>query len=55
MGMERIIPSWADLEVMATLSPRSATGQKLTVYMSGISGPKENGCRWTGRNAYYHH
>lgn len=40
MGMERIIPSWADLEVMATLLPRSATGQKLTVYMSGISGPK---------------
>ncbi|GAB6931289.1 LutB/LldF family L-lactate oxidation iron-sulfur protein [Paenibacillus sp. JCM 10914] len=40
MGMERIIPSWSDLEVMATLLPRSATGQKLTVYMSGISGPK---------------
>lgn len=40
MGMERIIPSWADLEVMATLLPRSATGQKLTVYMSGITGPK---------------
>ncbi|AJY76229.1 LutB/LldF family L-lactate oxidation iron-sulfur protein [Paenibacillus beijingensis] len=40
MGMERIVPSWADLEVMATLLPRSATGQKLTVYMSGITGPK---------------
>ncbi|WP_312108948.1 LutB/LldF family L-lactate oxidation iron-sulfur protein [Brevibacillus reuszeri] len=40
MGMERIIPSWDDLEVMATLLPRSATGQKLTVYMSGISGPR---------------
>ncbi|WP_248924251.1 LutB/LldF family L-lactate oxidation iron-sulfur protein [Paenibacillus hamazuiensis] len=39
MGMERIIPSWTDLEVMATLLPRSATGQKLTVYMSGITGP----------------
>jgi L-lactate dehydrogenase complex protein LldF len=42
MGMERIIPSWSDLEVMATLLPRSATGQKLTVYMSGISGPKRH-------------
>ncbi|WP_166245126.1 LutB/LldF family L-lactate oxidation iron-sulfur protein [Paenibacillus turpanensis] len=42
MGMERIIPSWADLEVMATLLPRSATGQKLTVYMSGITGPKRS-------------
>lgn len=40
MGMERIIPSWDDLEVMATLLPRSATGQKLTVYMSGITGPR---------------
>ncbi|MFD0714080.1 LutB/LldF family L-lactate oxidation iron-sulfur protein [Paenibacillus sp. GCM10027626] len=40
MGMERIIPSWSDLEVMATLLPRSATGQKITVYMSGITGPK---------------
>ncbi|MWC29271.1 LutB/LldF family L-lactate oxidation iron-sulfur protein [Paenibacillus sp. MMS18-CY102] len=40
MGMERIIPSFEDLEVMATLLPRSATGQKLTVYMSGITGPR---------------
>lgn len=40
MGMERIIPSFADLEVMATLLPRSATGQKLTVYMSAITGPR---------------
>ncbi|MEF2247818.1 MULTISPECIES: LutB/LldF family L-lactate oxidation iron-sulfur protein [unclassified Paenibacillus] len=43
MGMERIIPSWSDLEVMATLLPRSATGQKLTMYMSGITGPRRNG------------
>lgn len=42
MGMERIIPSWSDLEVMATLLPRSATGQKLTMYMSGITGPRRN-------------
>jgi L-lactate dehydrogenase complex protein LldF len=40
MGMERIIPSLDDLEVMATLLPRSATGQKLTVYMSIITGPR---------------
>lgn len=42
MGMERIIPSWEDLEVMATLLPRSATGQKLTMYMSGITGPRRS-------------
>lgn len=43
MGMERIIPTWDDLEVMATLLPRSATGQRLTVYMSGITGPRRSG------------
>jgi len=43
MGMERIVPTWEDLEVMATLLPRSATGQKLTVYMSGITGPRRDG------------
>ncbi len=42
MGMERIIPSWEDLETMATLLPRSATGQKLTVYMSAINGPRRH-------------
>lgn len=42
MGMERIIPTWDDLEVMATLLPRSATGQRLTVYMSGITGPRRS-------------
>jgi len=42
MGMERIIPSFEDLEVMATLLPRSATGQKLTVYMSAITGPRRS-------------
>ncbi|SFJ49464.1 LutB/LldF family L-lactate oxidation iron-sulfur protein [Thermoflavimicrobium dichotomicum] len=42
MGMERIIPTWEDLEVMATLLPRAATGQKLTVYMSAITGPKRS-------------
>jgi L-lactate dehydrogenase complex protein LldF len=40
MGMERIVPSLDDLEVMATMLPRSATGQKLTVYMSVITGPR---------------
>ncbi|WGV57483.1 LutB/LldF family L-lactate oxidation iron-sulfur protein [Brevibacillus brevis] len=42
MGMERIIPSLEDLEVMATLLPRAATGQKLTVYMSLINGPRRS-------------
>ena len=40
MGMERIVPDFADLAVMAELLPRSATGQKLTTYMNVISGPR---------------
>ncbi len=41
MGMERILPTFADLEVMANLLSRSATGQKLTTYMSVITGPRK--------------
>lgn len=40
MGMERILPTWEDLEVMANLLPRSATGQKRTVYISALTGPR---------------
>jgi L-lactate dehydrogenase complex protein LldF len=43
MGMERILPTFADLEVMANLLPRSATGQKLTAYMSVLTGPRREG------------
>lgn len=43
MGMERVLPAWDDLEVMANLLPRSATGQKLTVYMSAINGTRRAG------------
>lgn len=41
MGMERIIPTWADLEVMSNLLPRSATGQKMTAYVSAITGTRK--------------
>ncbi|HEY3593237.1 MAG TPA: LutB/LldF family L-lactate oxidation iron-sulfur protein, partial [Polyangiaceae bacterium] len=43
MGMERIVPSLADVELFANLLPRSATGQKLTTYMNIISGPRREG------------
>ena len=43
MGMERVLPTWVDLELMANLLPRSATGQKLTVYMSAVNGPRRAG------------
>ena len=40
MGMERLIPTFDDLEVMLNLLARSATGQKLTTYTSLITGPR---------------
>ncbi|MFZ7101990.1 MAG: LutB/LldF family L-lactate oxidation iron-sulfur protein [Peptococcaceae bacterium] len=39
MGMERIVPTFADLEALLTLLPRSATGQKITSYVSVLNGP----------------
>ncbi|PYI55134.1 LutB/LldF family L-lactate oxidation iron-sulfur protein [Paenibacillus flagellatus] len=43
MGMERLVPTFADVEVMLNLLARSATGQKLTTYTSFITGPRREG------------
>ncbi len=40
MGIERLVPTVAELEVMLRLLPRSATAQTLTSYTSMISGPR---------------
>lgn len=40
MGIERVIPRLADLPVFLRLLPRSGTGQRLTTYVSMISGPR---------------
>jgi L-lactate dehydrogenase complex protein LldF len=40
MGMERLVPTLADLGVMAQILARSATGQKLSVYTNIITGPR---------------
>ncbi|MBN2387586.1 MAG: LUD domain-containing protein [Anaerolineales bacterium] len=39
MGMERLVPSLDDLALFLSLLPRSATGQKLSVYTSLIHSP----------------
>jgi L-lactate dehydrogenase complex protein LldF len=39
MGIERLVPTREDLALMLQLLPRSATGQKITVYTSLIRGP----------------
>lgn len=43
MGMERLVPTFEDVEVMLNLLARSATGQKLTTYTSFITGPRHEG------------
>jgi L-lactate dehydrogenase complex protein LldF len=40
MGIEKVIPRFADLEVFLQLLPRSGTGQTLTAYQSLITGTK---------------
>lgn len=39
MGMERLVPAMDDLALFLSLLPRSATGQKLSVYTSLIHSP----------------
>jgi len=43
MGIERLVPNMQDLAVMLQLLPRSATGQKLTSYVSLINRPRQAG------------
>jgi L-lactate dehydrogenase complex protein LldF len=43
MGMEKVIPSMTDLMVFLSLLPRSATGQKLSSYVTFIRGPRRPG------------
>lgn len=40
MGMERIVPGWEELDTVLSLLPRSATGQKITSYVTAITGPR---------------
>ncbi len=45
MGMERIVPNLDDLALMLSLLPRSATGQKLTVYTQILNKPLDGQTR----------
>lgn len=40
MGIEKVLPRFADLDVFLKLLPRSGTGQRLTTYQSFITGVK---------------
>lgn len=43
MGMEKVIPRWSDLPYFLKVLARAATGQKLSVYTSIVSGPRRAG------------
>ncbi|KAA6450715.1 LutB/LldF family L-lactate oxidation iron-sulfur protein [Bacillus swezeyi] len=40
MGMERIVPSFDEFEVLVGMLTRSAVGQRLTSYITALTGPK---------------
>ncbi|HZN14563.1 MAG TPA: LutB/LldF family L-lactate oxidation iron-sulfur protein [Acidimicrobiales bacterium] len=40
MGMERIVETWDELDVMLNVLARSATGQPLSVYTNILTGPR---------------
>ena len=51
VGIEKIIPSLTDLALFWPLLATFGTGQKITVYNSIITGPKQPGeTRWPRRN-----
>ncbi len=43
MGIEKVLPRLADLGVFLTLLPRSATGQRMSSYVSCVTGPRREG------------
>ncbi|MCH7322163.1 LutB/LldF family L-lactate oxidation iron-sulfur protein [Solibacillus sp. MA9] len=43
MGMERIVPTFEEMEVLVSLLTRSAVGQKLTSYITTLTGIKDEG------------
>ena len=42
MGLEKILPSWRDLEVFLQLLPRSSTGERMNPYTTMWTGPYQN-------------
>lgn len=43
MGMERIVPTFEEMEILVGMLTRSAVGQKLTSYITVLTGPKDEG------------
>ncbi|STY60313.1 Lactate utilization protein B [Mannheimia haemolytica] len=43
MGMERIAPTFKEVDVLITMLARSAVGAKLTAYNTWLTGPRLEG------------
>lgn len=43
MGMERLVPTFEEMEVLVSMLTRSAVGQKLPSYVTVLTGPREEG------------
>ena len=43
VGIEKIVPTWEDFATLVQLLPRSATGQRMTVYCNMFNGPAKTG------------
>lgn len=43
MGLEKVVPTLADLSVLLRLLARSATGQRITIYTTHYTGPQKRG------------
>ncbi len=43
MGMERIVPTFEEFDILASLLCRSAVGLPLTGYVTALTGPREDG------------
>jgi L-lactate dehydrogenase complex protein LldF len=43
MGMERIVPTFEELDVLVSMLTRSAVGQKLSSYVTVLTGPRQAG------------
>ncbi|MBZ0291254.1 MAG: iron-sulfur cluster-binding protein [Anaerolineae bacterium] len=41
VGIEKIVPTWEDFATLVQLLPRSATGQRMTVYCNMFNGPAQ--------------
>jgi L-lactate dehydrogenase complex protein LldF len=43
VGIEKVIPTWEDFATLIQMLPRSATGQRMTVYVNMFNGPARAG------------